>query len=215
MRQALDGPHGPALRQRLLGDYPVALIDEFQDTSPDQYAVFHTIYQTVSPSAPTPHTDEAAPTPPRAWLLIGDPKQSIYSFRGADIYSFLAAKQATQGQHYALDTNFRSTHAIVAAVNHLFAQAEARCKEGAFRFRTEQHDPLPFTPVQARGLEESLQTPEGAVVPALTFCAPSADAQGDRPLMAQLCAEQIAQWLNQPLRFQIAAQPDSRFESRI
>lgn len=209
VRQALDGPHGPALRQRLLGDYPVALIDEFQDTSPDQYAVFHTIYQTVSPSAPTPHTDEAAPTPPRAWLLIGDPKQSIYSFRGADIYSFLAAKQATQGQHYALDTNFRSTHAIVAAVNHLFAQAEARCKEGAFRFRTEQHDPLPFTPVQARGLEECLQTSEGAVVPALTFCAPPADAQGDRPLLAQLCAEQIAQWLNQPLRFQSTAQPDA------
>jgi exodeoxyribonuclease V beta subunit len=41
-------------------------------------------------------------------FLIGDPKQSIYGFRGADIHSYLAARAATEGRHYQLGTNYRS-----------------------------------------------------------------------------------------------------------
>ena len=59
----------------------MALIDEFQDTSPIQYGIFQRIYR------PHEHARE------RALLLIGDPKQSIYGFRGADIYSYLQARQ--------------------------------------------------------------------------------------------------------------------------
>ncbi|MEY2653179.1 MAG: hypothetical protein RLZZ524_206, partial [Pseudomonadota bacterium] len=72
-----------------------------------------------------------------ALFLIGDPKQSIYAFRGADIHSYLAARQATRGRHYLLGTNYRSTTPLVDAVNRLFAQAERRAGRGAFRFRAE------------------------------------------------------------------------------
>src|SRR5690606_31725156 len=102
------------LRSSILAQYPVALIDEFQDTSPLQYRLFDRIYSTADNH------------PESALLLIGDPKQSIYGFRGADIYSYLRARHATQGRHYVLDVNYRSTHAMVQSVNQWFAQAEVR-----------------------------------------------------------------------------------------
>jgi exodeoxyribonuclease V beta subunit len=74
--QALQAPHGARLRARITAQYPVALIDEFQDTSP------------CSTACSTSSTARA-PQPDTALLLIGDPKQSIYGFRGADIYSYL------------------------------------------------------------------------------------------------------------------------------
>ena len=114
---ALAGDNGAVLRERILAQYPVALIDEFQDTSPLQYRLFDQIYRT------------AANDPHSALLLIGDPKQSIYGFRGADIYSYLQARRATEGRHYVLGTNYRSTEALVA-VNHWFVQAERAMEKG-------------------------------------------------------------------------------------
>lgn len=68
--------------------------------------------------------------------MIGDPKQAIYAFRGADIYTYLAARRATSGRLHSLDTNYRSSTAMVAAVNQVFLQAEARdAGRGAFLFR--------------------------------------------------------------------------------
>jgi exodeoxyribonuclease V beta subunit len=140
--RALAGPHGARLRERILAQYPVALIDEFQDTSPLQYRLFDALYH-------------AADDDPRsALLLIGDPKQSIYGFRGADIYSYLQARRATAGRHYMLGTNFRSAHALVSAVNTWFAQAEDRPGAGAFGFRDAADNALPFEPVAAKGREE-------------------------------------------------------------
>ena len=72
--RALTGPQGERLRSRMTAQHPVALVDEFQDTSPLQYRIFDRLYRTA---------DNA---PDTALLLIGDPKQSIYGFRGADIY---------------------------------------------------------------------------------------------------------------------------------
>ena len=152
---ALAGDNGAVLRERILAQYPVALIDEFQDTSPLQYRLFDQIYRT------------AANDPHSALLLIGDPKQSIYGFRGADIHSYLQARRATEGRHYVLGTNYRSTQALVGAVNHWFAQAEQRPGEGAFMFRRGSHNPLPFEPVAAQGRRELLHTRDGAM-PALT-----------------------------------------------
>lgn len=86
-------------------------------------------------------------------LLIGDPKQSIYGFRGADIYSYLSARRAAAGRHYVLGTNYRSTRALVDAVNHSFcAEAEARAECRCFMFRSsdaQADNPLPFVPVAA------------------------------------------------------------------
>ena len=109
---ALQGADGERLRAGILARYPVALVDEFQDTSPVQSRIFETLYRTADNDRST------------ALLLIGDPKQSIYGFRGADIHSYLRARRATAGRHYVLATNHRSTAPLVGAVNHFFAHAE-------------------------------------------------------------------------------------------
>lgn len=189
--RALSGDNGEALRQRILEQYPVALIDEFQDTSPLQYRLFEQIYRTAD-------NDSHG-----ALLLIGDPKQSIYGFRGADIYSYLRARAATEGRHYVLGVNYRSTQGVVNAVNHWFAQSEARTGPGAFMFREGERNPLPFDAVQAHGRAECLQL-AGQDVPAMTLVwhAQQGDAVNDATMlkhMAQACAEQIVQWLNHPL----------------
>jgi exodeoxyribonuclease V beta subunit len=187
---ALSGSHGEILRQRMLAQYPVAMLDEFQDTSPLQYRIFDQIYRTAE------HDRNSA------LLLIGDPKQSIYGFRGADIHSYMAARRATVGRHYVLDTNYRSTHALVGAVNAWFRQAEERDGPGAFLFGEpgQADDVLPFVPVKAKGRDEVLVGNQGAlpavqVVHALNGVRAAKDAL--RPFAA-CCAEQIVRWLNDP-----------------
>lgn len=185
--QALAGPNGVRLRARMAEQYPVALVDEFQDTSPLQYRIFDQLYRTADNDRDT------------ALLLIGDPKQSIYGFRGADIYSYLSARRATAGRHYVLGTNHRSTQALVNAVNHGFASAEARPGEGAFMFRSgaQADNPLPFVSVQARGRAEQFQSTDGPV-PALTLTHDLELRNGEqhRRLFAARCAERIVTWLN-------------------
>src|SRR5690606_5491041 len=112
LRDALRGPSGAALAQAIREQYPIALVDEFQDTDPVQYEIFDRIYRVAENQQDT------------GIFLIGDPKQAIYSFRNADIYTYLAAREATSGRHYNLTTNYRSSHAMVAAVNALFERAE-------------------------------------------------------------------------------------------
>jgi len=195
LNAALAGPRGAALRAAILRQYPVALVDEFQDTSPQQYLLFDQIYRTADNS------------PDSALLLIGDPKQSIYGFRGADIYSYLQARRATAGRHYVLGTNYRSTQALVAAVNHWFQTAEQRPGSGAFRLRSDQggaaDNPLPFEPVAAAGRAEQFVA-QGQPAPALHLAWHT--AEDGEPLtagalqqhLAQGCAEQIVQWLADP-----------------
>ena len=188
---ALAGDNGAALRDSILAQYPAALIDEFQDTSPLQYRLFDQVYRTAHNAE-----DRARDS---ALLLIGDPKQSIYGFRGADIYSYLQARQSTEGRHYVLDTNYRSTEALVDAVNRWFAQAEQRPGEGAFMFRAGHSNPLPFEPVKAQGRGEML-VQASQPVPALTI---AWDGSGGEPLSndeirrrgAEFCASQIVHWL--------------------
>ncbi len=96
----------PGLGDLLASQYRVALIDEFQDTDPVQFQVFKQIYQ---------HNDGQV-------YYVGDPKQAIYSFRGADIYTYLqAADSVAPDQQYTLDRNFRSQPRLLAAFNHLYA----------------------------------------------------------------------------------------------
>lgn len=153
--QALQGPSGPRLAETIRKQYPVALIDEFQDTDPVQYRIFETIYCIPDNLADC------------GLFMIGDPKQAIYSFRGADIYTYLQAREATAGRHYTLGTNYRSTQAMVNAVNHCFLFAETRPR-GAFRFATNQGNSVPFNTVEAKGRDDVLQI-KGTDQPALTF----------------------------------------------
>ena len=184
---ALAGEHGERLRQRILAQYPVALIDEFQDTSPLQYSLFNRIY------------DTQANARDRALLLIGDPKQSIYGFRGADIHSYLQARAATQGRHYALDVNYRSIHALVQAVNHCFGQAEHSQPQAAFLFKTASGNPLPFVAVQAQGRAEQLHTASGPVhALTLEHDLDMVNVQTHLRRFAERCAQRIVTWLNDP-----------------
>ncbi len=106
--RALAGPSGPSLVERLREKYRAALVDEFQDTDPLQYRIFRRVF--ASGTAPL--------------LLIGDPKQAIYGFRGADVAAYLAAR-AEAGEHvYTLDTNWRSDASLIEALNALYASVE-------------------------------------------------------------------------------------------
>lgn len=190
----IHGRRADRLRGRILSRFPVALIDEFQDTSPVQLSIFDRLYRMTEND------------PQRCLLLIGDPKQAIYGFRGADIRSYLQARSATAGRHYALARNHRSTQAVVDVVNRLFGQAESRSGAGAFlmgsdqaRADAEAATPLPFWPVEARGRSERLETADG-VVPALTIVFDPAHRNRDdsQDLCAALCAQRIAHLLKDP-----------------
>lgn len=98
-----------SLARKVRAQYPLAMIDEFQDTDLMQYQIFSTIYAKQSSAG---------------LLMIGDPKQAIYSFRGADIFTYIKARQEVSA-HYTLDTNYRSTPNMVNAVNTLFEQHPA------------------------------------------------------------------------------------------
>ncbi|MCQ4324158.1 exodeoxyribonuclease V subunit beta [Stutzerimonas stutzeri] len=102
--QALQGPAGEDLAASLRASYPLALIDEFQDTDPIQYAIFDRIYT---------RGGEAS------LCFVGDPKQAIYAFRGADLATYLTARQQAD-RPYDLPTNYRSTPELIGALNRLF-----------------------------------------------------------------------------------------------
>ncbi|OAI01953.1 exodeoxyribonuclease V subunit beta [Methylomonas methanica] len=182
---ALQGRNGDRLAEVIRQQYPIALIDEFQDTDPVQYRIFSTLYATPAGAD-------------YACLMIGDPKQAIYSFRGADIYTYLKAHRDTQGRHYTLGTNYRSTQALVDAVNQLFFQADQQ-ERGAFRFKTAQDNPLPFLPVKAQGRNETWVI-DNEAAPALTLWHwDSEDAVGMpayRETLAEVTASQIVKLLN-------------------
>ncbi|MEY4591491.1 MAG: exodeoxyribonuclease beta chain RecB [Pseudomonadota bacterium] len=108
LHQALTRDGGEALAQNLAQRYPAALIDEFQDTDPLQFDIFRRIY--------TEPTESGC-----ALFLVGDPKQAIYSFRQADLPTYLQARNAADRCFYLPD-NQRSSVELISAVNALFSQ---------------------------------------------------------------------------------------------
>ncbi|MBL0712883.1 MAG: UvrD-helicase domain-containing protein, partial [Desulfosarcina sp.] len=103
VREALDEKRGGDLAATVRKHYQAALVDEFQDTDTIQYQIFKRLFDTAD----------------HFLFMIGDPKQAIYGFRGADIFSYLkAARQTRQG--YTLLHNWRSTPDLIQAVNTLF-----------------------------------------------------------------------------------------------
>ena len=96
------------LIERITLQYPIAMVDEFQDTDQRQYRIFKTLYQNRQDCA---------------LIMIGDPKQAIYSFRGADVFTYQQAKHNTE-QQYTLETNYRSSADYIDLVNALFSQQD-------------------------------------------------------------------------------------------
>lgn len=107
VRNALAESDGPLL-ETVRSRYPAALVDEFQDTDSIQCEIFLRLFTGARPDG--------------LLFMIGDPKQSIYSFRGSDIFSYLEAAQQAR-RTYTLHRNWRSDPALVQAVNSLFTNA--------------------------------------------------------------------------------------------
>lgn len=104
MAKAIQDPEFASL---IRNKYSVAIIDEFQDTDPIQWEIFRTLF----------HRDD------KTLYLVGDPKQSIYSFRGADLDVYLDAKRNLgDGCCFSLKTNYRSDPSLVEALNRLFSE---------------------------------------------------------------------------------------------
>jgi len=114
--KALSGEQGKILANAVTRQYQAALIDEFQDTDPLQLTIFQTLFsQTNTPL-----------------FYVGDPKQAIYSFRGADIYAYFKGANDADTQQTLL-TNYRSTPAMVDSVNALFSPTKPKSPEGPTR----------------------------------------------------------------------------------
>ena len=115
LHDALNGDNAATLAKRMRGRYPVALIDEFQDTDRLQARIFEAIY---------PHD---------GLIVVGDPKQSIFRFRGADVFAYVDAKRRVEARarlgdrkaQLQLTRNYRSTPALVEAVNAVFERDSA------------------------------------------------------------------------------------------
>ena len=197
--------------------YPAALIDEFQDTDPVQFEVFQGIYgvsQGESGSGPNSEnnsensseigsdtsTEISSGFSPKnssglskaCWIMIGDPKQAIYAFRGADIFTYIKAKDWVDNlRHFTLATNWRSAPKLVDGINQLFENS----RKG---FLFEQS--IPFYPVKA-GQNFVGLTVQGNVVESLDFqhlCSsenlPISASEASSQL-AIATANQISHWL--------------------
>ena len=104
-RSLTDPVTGEMARARIRSRYRVVMVDEFQDTDPVQWAILETLFHE--------HV---------TLVLIGDPKQSIYAFRGGDVTTYLAAREQA-GSEGTLARNWRSDAGLVAGLDHVFGQA--------------------------------------------------------------------------------------------
>jgi exodeoxyribonuclease V beta subunit len=114
---ALRGPRGPALVTAMRARWQCALIDEFQDTDETQWSIFRRAFFEPQPGSTA-----------RVYL-VGDPKQSIYRFRGADMETYLRARDEVRqsgSEPVVLDTSYRATPELVEAANALFDASAPR-----------------------------------------------------------------------------------------
>ncbi|AAM67982.1 exodeoxyribonuclease V subunit beta [Buchnera aphidicola] len=161
-----------SLREIIIKQYPVALIDEFQDTNIQQYQIFNTLYKNKK----------------TALFLVGDPKQSIYSFRGADIFSYLHAKFKIKNYYY-LDTNWRSSKNICKAINYLFSK-----NKNPFYFKN-----IPFEPIlsSSKNLNMKFKIKEKNQTAISFFFQKKEEVNIEeyRDWIAKQCANEISYWL--------------------
>lgn len=172
-----DGEAAARVVRALQSQYDAALIDEFQDTSPVQFEIFDRVFANAVPL-----------------FYIGDPKQAIYQFRGADVYAYLrAAKRADVRR--TLGTNYRSDPGVLSAVNTLFGG------DNAF-----QVEAIPYEPVAARPGRTDSFAMDGAKAPAVRvaivdgpLCAERLDEPGilreDGKLRSDDAQRLVARWV--------------------
>src|SRR5260363_3134 len=165
----------PALARVLQARYGAALIDEFQDTDPLQFDIFQRIF---APRGPL--------------FLVGDPKQAIYSFRAADLHTYLRARRAASG-HATLAVNQRACAALIDACNRIFS-----VHRNAFILNG-----LHYAPVAANGRERPpFHCPSARAAdlkPCRVWMLPDGNSlinkDAERRSAARACAEEIVRLL--------------------
>lgn len=180
--EALDGQARAGIVAALGNQYRAALIDEFQDTDPLQWSIFQCLF-----TGGDTHL-----------YLVGDPKQAIYSFRGADVFAYLRARDVAKRQ-FTLGKNWRSTRALVTAVNRVFDSHPS-----PFALK-----PIVFRPVEAAGRadEKPLSGPDGPVEPLQLWCwDPAAEGISNElartARLAAFTAEEIVRLLSDGTRLE-------------
>ncbi|MGH2950131.1 MAG: UvrD-helicase domain-containing protein, partial [Solirubrobacteraceae bacterium] len=137
LRDTLRGPGGEAAAARLRARYRVVLVDEFQDTDPVQWEIMRRAFGSGDVTL----------------VLIGDPKQAIYAFRGADVYAYLDAANAADARA-TLQVNWRSDQGLIDAYDALFGGAKLGHEGIVYRkVRAADPDrppPLPGPPLRVR-----------------------------------------------------------------
>ncbi len=146
---------GQRLAQTIARQYPVAMVDEFQDTDPIQFNIFKQIYMQQMGNEEEPNEQG------KTLVLIGDPKQAIYGFRGGDIFTYLQAKYTVPlARQFTLNTNYRSQLDYVTSLNKLFMP-----NGEPFQFGED----IPYHQVGANKQASGLQLDEHKI-DALSFC---------------------------------------------
>lgn len=197
LADTLQHDNNNSLAQTLLSQYPVALVDEFQDTDPQQFAILQGIYYQN-------HLNEAANKTKVALYLIGDPKQAIYGFRGGDIFAYLNARKGCD-YHWLMDTNWRSTPEMVAAYNLLFLsdnnpRESTRINPSVFGYGID-YQPVLAGKKRDNTIESSSNEPKSKAALQFIHFINDEDTgkinQSNRPLMATWCANEIHNLLSE------------------
>ncbi len=195
--EAVEGAAGDALKTALRARYGAVLIDEFQDTDASQWSIFRRVFADAR---------DGAGRPSHHLFLIGDPKQAIYAFRGADVHVYLGAREAAAAR-YTMDTNRRSDGRLVAAMNALFRDREHVFGQEGLSYVEVTHDDA------RHGWDARVREPSGANGPPLLVrwvdqrATPAGDALPDgavqpvsgkagvEQLVARLVADDVARLL--------------------
>ena len=178
--EALQGAQGDELAEMIRFQYPFAMIDEFQDTDSQQYIIFSKIYR----DNPEKNT---------GFIMIGDPKQAIYRFRGADIFTYLKASDEAQSR-FELTKNYRSEKNLVDGVNALFDFPQS-----PFIYQN-----INFTAVDSRDDHLRFYL-NGKAEPAYRFYLTESD-KVNKTEMAKICAISIQHWLKSAVENQAVFQ---------
>ena len=166
-RALCAGPNRLALAERLAEKWKVGLIDESQDTDQQQLEIFRAIF-------------DRAPDPGRL-ILVGDPKQAIYGFRGGDLDAYLSARPADGARISSLATTYRSAPSLVTALNTLFGQPRA--------FGNPE---LAYPEARSARRDEDLPVPEDGNGRLVAWVLPDADADKNEWTRAEPRRERAA-----------------------
>ncbi|MFI3256442.1 MAG: UvrD-helicase domain-containing protein, partial [Psittacicella sp.] len=151
--------NNPSIANNLRNKYPFLIVDEFQDTNITQYNIFQSIYKDIL----KPITKEKYKKDNQSYsgaIMIGDPKQAIYAFRGADVFAYIEIKKQFN-LTYNLDTNYRSSYELINFTNKLFSFnrniLESRLENSTQNYYCFYQDKIYYNLVKSNNKQGSVQ----------------------------------------------------------